>query len=250
VKYGDMVLDCGTGMSRTFYDWVGSSFGGKTMRRSGAVIALDEFNSRARRNFYEALVVSIAFPDLNRSSKEEAVMTVTLTPERTTYSTTTERPDLGVYTSALPKAWNIGGFRIEIDGLSKECSHVKRISPLRLGQKVKGVEVANTRDATLEPAAIEFSNIALELPGSFADGFYKWADDSLVRGNTTERNGSIDFLAPGSSSPYFSVKLGGLGIYGMSSAKASAGSAKTILPVTVKLYCEEMTFSAGAAAIK
>lgn len=236
-------------MSRTFYDWLGSTFSGKTMRRSGAVIALDQkSNPSGRRDSYEALVTSIALPELNRSSKEDAVMTVTLKPERTSNSTTTEPQNLGVYTSALPKAWNIGSFRVQIDGLSKECSHVTRISSLRLGQKVKANDIGQARDATLEPVAIDFFDIALELPGSFATGFYKWADDSVVKGNTTEKNGSIDFFAPGSSSPYFSVKLRGLGIYGMSSTPL--GSAKSTLPVTVKLYCEEMSFSAGAAAIK
>jgi hypothetical protein len=150
----------------------------------------------------------------------------------------------------LPKAWNIGAFRIDIDGLSRDCSQVRRISSLAMGQKVKPVEVGNSRSATVEPTAIDFSNITIELPGSFASGFYKWHDDSVVKGNTSERNGLIEFFAPGSSSPYFSVKLRGLGIYGMSRSKATASAANTLLPVTVNLYCEEMSFSAGAAAIK
>ena len=249
VEYGDIALDCGTGMSRTFYDWVGSAFGGTTMRKTGAIIALDaKSKPKGRLDFNNALVASLSLPELDRSAKEGASMTVTISPEWTRYNRSSGAQDMGVYTGALPKAWHIGSFRIQIDGLSKECSHVTRISSLSLGRKVMKDYVGEIREARVVPAAIEFSNITLKLPGSFAGGFYNWLDDSVVKGNASEKGGSIDFFAPGSSSPYFSVKLGGLGIFGMSSPPG--GRTNTALPVAVNLYCEEMTFSAGAAAIK
>ena len=249
VKYGDIALDCGTGMSRTFYDWVGSAFSGKTMRRSGALIGLDPNSKpKARLDFSSALVKSLALPALDRSAKENAFMTVTISPERTSFAESGDPQNLGVYASALPKAWSVGSFRIQIDGLSKECSHVTYISSLKLGQGIVKDQVGETRDPVLEGGAIEFSNITLKLPGSFAAGFNKWADDSMVKGNTLEKDGSIDFFAPGSSSSYFSVKLGGLGIFGMT--YPPGGRTNTALPVTVNLYCEGMSFSAGAAAIK
>lgn len=249
VKYGDIVLDCGTGMSRAFYDWVGSTFSGKLMRKTGAVIELNPKSKRkGRLDFTSALVKSLVLPELNRSAKDDAFMTVTVSPERTSYSASDGPQDLGVYTSASPKAWGVGAFRIQIDGLSKECSHVTFISSLKLERKIVPEKVGETRDPVSEPGALEFPNIALKLPGSFADGFRKWADDAVVKGNAKERDGSIDFFAPGSTSPYFNLKLDGLGIFGM--AYAAGGRTSTALPVTVNLYCEKMTFSAGPAAIK
>ncbi len=250
VKYGDIALDCGTGMSRTFYDWVGSAFDGKTTRRSGALIGLDPSSKpKARLDFSSALVKSLALPALDRSAKkEEAFMTVTISPERTSFADSSGPQNLGVYASALPKAWNVGSFRIQIDGLSKECSHVTYISSLKLGQKITEDSAGEAREPALVQTAIEFSNITLKLPGSFAAGFNKWADDSIVKGDTLEKDGSIDFFAPGSSSSYFSVKLSGLGIFGMT--YPPGGRTNTALPVTVNLYCEGMSFSAGAAAIK
>ncbi len=251
VSYDDMTLACGTGMSHAFYDWLGASFSGKAARRTGAVILLDQ-NSKARErmDFYEALVTSLVLPKLNRASNDKAVMKVKVAPERTSFKEGDGSQKLGVYTGALPKAWTIGSFKIQIDGLSKECTHVTQISSLKLGQGVKPDNVGEMRDANLEPTKIEFSDLELVLPGAFADGFYKWHEDMVVKGNSgssNEKKGTVDFLAPGSSSPYFSVKLGGLGIMSMN---AQGGRLNKTSPVTVGLYCEQMTFSAGAAAIK
>jgi T4-like virus tail tube protein gp19 len=245
VRYQEMVLACGTGMSHAFYDWVSSAFGGSVMRMTGAVIMLDgKSKPAARREFTDAIGSSVELPKLDRAAKKDAYMTVKVVPERTSYKSSSVAQDLGVYTSALPKAWNISAFRSQIDGLNTECFHVTRVSPLSLGRKIAQDVVGDSRDSVSVPGAIEFSNIALELPGAFADGFYKWADDSIVKGNTSEKNGSVDLFAPGSTSPHFSVKLSGLGIYKME------GRTKSTFSVTTSLYCEQMSFSAGAAAIK
>lgn len=51
----------------------------------------------------------------------------------------------------------------------------------------------------LIPGATEYSDLTVELPRSNAVGLYKWLDDFVVKGNSSsENNGSIDFLAPGS----------------------------------------------------
>jgi hypothetical protein len=246
VRFQDMQLSCSAGMSRTFYDWIGA-FGRASMRKSGAVITLDQASKPAvRLDFYDALVKSLVLPSLDRSASGHAAMKVAISPERTSFNKSGGTQNLGVYTS-LPKASNIGSFRIQIDGLSADCSHVTRISSLTLGQKI-AQDPGGSGVPDLIPGATEYSDLTVELPGSNAVGFYKWLDDFVVKGNSSlEKNGSIDFLGSGSSSPYFSVKLSGLGIY---KSSASGGPAKTPHPVAFNMYCEEMTFSAGAAALK
>jgi hypothetical protein len=250
VKYEDMVLACGAGMSRSFYDWIGSAFGGSPRRLSGAVIQLDHSSKpTARREFAHALISSIVLPELDNSSNREAVMTVSIKPETTFQKEADGAENLGVYTSALPKTWHPRNFHFTVDGLLSDCRHVTKLSSLTLGVTIKEVSLGDTREPGLEPVMAEFPNFSIEIPGQHADGFYKWYDDMVVKGNTnsaSERNGSIEFLAPGSTKPYFVVSLSGLGIYGISSAFHK----KSALPITVKLYCESMSFSAGAAAIR
>ncbi len=251
VRYEDMVLVCGTGMSRTFYDWAGSSFNGGFQRMSGAVMSLGhDSKSTGQLEFQNALVSSLELPKLDASSKDPGYLTISLTPEFTSFKKPGDTPNLGVYTSGLPKAWTIGAFRLDIDGLTAECRYVTRVESLRLGQVIVKDVVGSRRSPQNEAGGVNFSDLSVVLPRIHADGFYKWHQSFVVMGNSSssgEKNGSLSFLGPGAMAPYFVVKLRGLGIKVISSP---AFGTATALPVTVTMYCQEMTFSAGAGAIK
>ncbi len=251
VRYENMVLVCGTGMSRSFYDWAGSSFNGDFKRMSGAVVSLGhDSKSTGRLEFQDALVSSIELPKCDASSKDPGYLTVSLTPEFTSFKKPGDAPNLGVYASGLPKAWTVGGFRLDIGGLTAECRHVTRVKSLRLGQVIVTEYTGDRRSPRNEAGRVDFSDLSVELPRMHADGFYKWHEDFVIKGNSSsdrEKNGSLQFLGPGAMTPYFVVNLRGLGIWAISSP---AFGTATALPVTVTMYCQEMTFSAGAAAIK
>src|SRR2546422_2464206 len=71
VKYQDMTLTCGTGMSRGFYEWLGNTFGGAASWKSGAVVALDQRQApTARLEFMHALVTSLLLPRLDKSANK------------------------------------------------------------------------------------------------------------------------------------------------------------------------------------
>jgi hypothetical protein len=250
--YQDMVLTCGTGMSRGFYDWIGSSFGGASDRKDGAVVVLDNKQKpTARLQFGQALVTSLVLPELDRSTGEAAYMTVGVSPEFTRSTAAEAGAELGVYISALPRAWNISDFRLWIDGLEADCAHVTHIGSLSLREKTVYDPSGESRELRQAPTGREYSNLVFRLPNMFADGFYKWFDDFVVKGNNSERNeknGTLEFFAPNSNTAYFGLKFSGLGIF-----KFGFGSGlrtKTNLPVTVEMYCENMKFYAGAAAVR
>ncbi len=217
IKYQDMVLACGTGMSRDFYQWI-------------------------------ALVTALVLPELDASTKKAAVMIVSIRPEITRSAAAEGSAKPGVYVSTLPRAWNISDFRLKIDGLENECRHVTHIDSLKLGQKIALDAIGESRDYSQEGGALEYSDLVIRLPESFATGFYKWFDDFVVKGNTSfEKGGTLEFFAPSSSKAYFGIEFSGLGI---ESAKGPSGlRSKTSLPVTVSMYCESMKFYAGPSAI-
>src|SRR5712692_1364452 len=50
VKYEDIVLEVGTGMSKGFYEWIKAAWDGKSVRQDGAVIVTDyDFKEQAAR---------------------------------------------------------------------------------------------------------------------------------------------------------------------------------------------------------
>ena len=251
VKYQDMVLSCGTGMSRGFYEWLGATFGGSASRKNGAVVALDQRQApTARLEFMHALVSSLILPKLDKSANEAAFMTVKISPEvtRSTGAEASAKP--GVYISSLPKAWNISDFRLRIDGLETDCAHVTKIDSLSLGQKVAEDYIGASRDAQKEAGSLEYSDLVIRLPEMYASGFFKWLDDFVAKGNNSpqfEKKGTLEFFAPHSSKAYFGIQFGGLGIREI--AGSSALRTKTSLPVAVGMYCESMNFYAGPSAI-
>ena len=246
VSYDAMILACGAGMSRSFYQWIGQTFDRTYNRRSGAVIFLDAHSkSTSRREFREALIVSVTLPDLKVSENKDAVMLVKIQPENTSVYRSAAAVDLGVHASAVPNVWKTSGFQIHIDGLDSECRHVTQVDSIQLKM---GTKMVGSEDRVeIEPTKSVFSDVDLELPGAFAEGFMKWHQDSVMqgtRGMPRPRNGRIEFSAPVSDTPYFSVELKGLGIAAISALKAPS------MPVKVGMYCESMSFSAGGPAIK
>jgi hypothetical protein len=108
-----------------------------------------------------------------------------------------------------------------------------------------------SRYPEIEATKIEYSNLVVRLPDTFADGFLKWHDEFIIDGrsdSSNEKSGTLEFFAPNSDKPYFGINLGGLGMISLAMGK-SALRTKTGGPVTVQMYCETMKFYAGAAAI-
>jgi hypothetical protein len=237
-----MALTCGTGMSQSFYDWISSTFRRQYRRRDGAVITLDGASKPiSRLNFRAGLISSVDLPPLDVSSKQPAYMTVTLIVERISFENFTDPRNVGPYGSAIPKAWAGSNFRIKIDGLEQDCVHVTKIEALSLGQKMKMKQTSSGRDNANQPTGLNFSRVVLELPKLFSGGFEQWSKDSVMEGKNisqNERNGTLDFLAPSTTTPYFGLKLQGLGIQSLAWGTTA---------VTVEMYCHDMDFSASGA---
>ncbi len=238
-----LVCVIGTGMSRAFYDWIGNTVARTHQRKSGSVIQLDHRSKMVRRReFFDALVTEVRFPDLDRFSTSEAVMKVVLHPER--IRDTDERvKTLGVYAASLPKAWSVNHFRMQIDGLPTDSAKITKIKGLSLKQGIKQFYTGGDRFPTLEPTKVQLRDITIELPLGYGKEFTKWFEESLDPRKThaREKNGSIEFLAPGSRSAFFVVALKNIGIVTL---------AKTANAYRIQLAYQSLKMSAGGAAVK
>ena len=73
VKYEDITINCGTGMSKNFYDWIQATLDRKYQRKDGAIVAADyNYKEYSRLDFYNALISEVGFPALDASSKDAA----------------------------------------------------------------------------------------------------------------------------------------------------------------------------------
>src|SRR4051812_48730780 len=149
VKYEDITIQCGTGMSKGFYGWIKDSFDHKYSRKNGAVISCDyNYKEHSRLTFTNALITEIGFPALDAGSKDAAKMSIKVSPEYTRMTTSTGGASVaGKYKNdqAVQKKWLPSNFRLKIDGL--DCTRVNKIEAITVKQKVIEHQVGELRDA-------------------------------------------------------------------------------------------------------
>jgi hypothetical protein len=246
VKYEDITINCGTGMSKGFYEWIKAAFDHKYMRTNGAIITADyNLKERTRKEFVNALITEIGFPALDGASKDAAKMTVKFAPEYTRVKTGGEKAvDKGKV--GTQHKWLPSNFRLTIDGL--DCKYVNKISALVVKQKIVDNAVGELRDYEREPAHLEIPNLVVTLAESHAKGFFDWHEDFVIKGNNgddKEKSGTLEFLAPNVKDVLFKIAFKNAGIFRLDEEKAEAYS-ENIRRVTAELYVEEMKFEYGA----
>jgi len=252
VKYEDITVSCGTGMSNQFYQWVQNSFQHNYSRKSGAIITAN-YNHKeiARLTFTNALISEVGFPALDAASKDPAKMTIKFHPEytRTTTNMGGGAAISGNFNQVVQKKWLPANFRINIDGLADACTRVNKIEAITVKQKNVEHAVGQLRDYEQEPAHLEIPNLVITFPESHADDFYKWHEDFVIKGNNgddKEKTGTLEYLTPNLQETLFTLNFRHLGIFKLTPEKVEAGS-ENIRRIKAEMYCEEMDFTFQAS---
>ncbi|MDO8751617.1 MAG: phage tail protein [Dehalococcoidia bacterium] len=247
-QYEDIIIQVSAGMSEAFYKWIDASFNKNYSRKDGAIVAADfNYKEQSRLTFTDALITEIGFPALDAASKDPAYMTIKFAPE-----TTKRVPSKGGTVggaaagkgAAVQKKWLPANFRLKIDGLDQPTSKVNKIEALVIKQKVTENPVGEARDAQIELAHLEFPNLVITLAEAYADPFYDWHDDFVIKGNSAEaneKNGTLEVLTPNLQDVLFTLTFKSLGIFNVATEKGDAG-AEAIKRVKAEMYVEEMTF--------
>lgn len=244
VKYEEIAVVCGTGMSKVFWDWIESSMSASKapMRRSGAILTFDQdrnFVARRSINFTNALVTEIGFPALDASSKDAAQLTVRLRPEITARAAPRKQPKGSLVT---PK-WQLSNFRLKLGGLEQSSANAARIDALVVRRNVPLAAPAELRDAP-PSGSIEVPNLVVTVAESHADEFFAWHEDFVIKGNCSadkEKTGTLEYLNA-EGTPLFTLKLGGLGVFKVAPDRQAVGDA---LGVKAEMYCENINLVAS-----
>jgi phage tail-like protein len=245
IKYEDITINCGTGMSKGFYEWLQASFDPKRSpaRRSGAIVAADVFlREQSRLSFANALVAELGLPALDASSREAAKLTVTLTPEVTQHEAGS---GASMKYDVAPKGdkWLTSDFRLTIAGLDDATSRAWKIEAVTLRQKIIQYNVGQSRDSSNLPGGLEFSDLAVGVPVGRSRTFYDWHEDFVVKGNSGsshERAGTLEYLDH-NQAPLFTLSFQQLGVYRVAADKAEvAGGA--VQQVKAQMYTERIDF--------
>jgi len=245
VKYEDITVTCGTGMSKNFYSWIAASWKVTFARHDGSIVAAD-FNLQAKseREFFNALITETTMPAMDASSKDAAFMTVKFAPEFTR-----DKKGSGKVDQPLPtaqKKWLPSNFRLEIDGL--DCTKVNKIDAFTVKQSVATDRIGELKDFQEELAHAEFPNLVITFAESSAASWQKWFQTFVVEGDSgqdQEKGGTLTFLAPDLKSELGKVKFFNLGIFRLDDDASEDATGAVIRRFQAELYCERMEFQFG-----
>ena len=241
VKYEDITINCGTGMSKAFYEWIKASFDGKPSRRDGAIVAADFNNAIVDTlTFQQALISEIAFPALDASSKEAAKMTVKLAPEMARF-------DLGDGTKVdLPpipqgKRWLTSNFKVGIDGLDDATTRISKVDAIVIKQSVADDPATGAQ----LPGPLDVPDLAITFPEADAAGFLKWHEEILATNNAdspdaAEKAGWIKYYPPNFSDPFFTLSFSNLGLSKVTPPASASGD--NLRHLKAGLYSETIKF--------
>jgi len=248
VKYEEIALKVGTGMSKAFYDWIKSTLAGTCGRIDGAIQTCDyELKEQSRLDFHQALISEVGFPALDAASKDAALLALKFQPEYTRIKPGSKAAVSALPAKTRPKPWLLSNFRLKIDGL--DCTRVNKIEALVVKQNVTTHAVGETRDYQTEPLSLEIPNLVVTLAESHAKAFYDWHEDFVIKGNNgadKTKSGTLEYLSPDLHDALFTLKFSHAGIFRLDQAESAAGL-ESIQRVTAELYVEEMTFEHHAS---
>ncbi len=231
--YEDITVNCGTGMSKAFYEWIKAAFDGRYERKNGAIVLCDfNYKEVSRTEWTGGIITEVGLPALDASSKDAARMTIKISPEFTRMVKGAGKPAPSASQARVQKKWLPSNFRLEINGL--DCKRVNKIEALTLKQNVTGKH--------------SVPNLVVTLPESDAGGWNTWQKSFAIGGNRgNERNGLLAFIAPDLREELFALNFYNLGLFKLTPDKMEAGS-ENIRRVKAEMYCEQMKFNYGNGA--
>ena len=239
VKYDEIRVQVGLGLTHDFYDWIAASWKQNYSRKDGSVITADvNFNAVSELDFFHALITEVAFPALDAASKDPFRLDVKFAPEFTR-----KKKGAGKVTAPKPQKQSlVSSFRLELGGLP--TAKVSRVEPFTVTQEIATDDIGDGRDIAKEPGKLDFPNLRVTLAAAGADPWIQWADDFIVQGKNdagSEKNGAIVLLSPDLKTELGRVSLFGVGIFRLRRVQAK---------LVADLYCERMELQVGKPAGK
>jgi hypothetical protein len=215
VKVEPIDVECETGMSRAFYDWLKGSFGTGGARKDGAIVSTDyDYHELYRLNFSHANLTDVTFPALDAASKDAAFLSFKVNPEqlRRTAAAGSATSKLAA-DAGVQKRWLPSNFKLTIPAV--DCKNVSKIESVRIGGP---------------------QTLIVTLAESHQAEFVQWVKVGASKSAT------LEYLEPNLQAPFFTLTFGGVAPTKIEPEKI-AGGASGIKRVTVTLGYKDVALT-------
>lgn len=249
VKFEDITLKVGFGLSTAFYAWVTDFFNRKLTRKNGAIVQADfDFKERSRRTFTDALITEVQIPALDSQSKDPLWMTVKLVAENMTYPPPPAEGQ-GARIAAADsrtqpnKMWHNSMFNFTVDGYEDSFRWVQKIDGFSIKQQILEYPSGHRRTPIRVPGRLEYPNITCYMPMSHAEKIIDQTNKRIMSYEAPPPGGMTGFieLRKPDKSPLCTISLSGVDIVAAEPQKAEA-SAESMAMAKITIQCEKMAF--------
>jgi hypothetical protein len=221
VSFEPIAIEAVFGSARPLFDWIATAWKGTRPQMNGALIAVDaQGRPVSRREFVNGLIAETTVPALDGSSTSPALMTVRVSPQRTS----DVAPPASLPAAPRPPASLVSNFRLSITGL--EATRVAKIDSFTVRQQMN---------------LVEFPNLRIELSAASGATWRAWYKSFVIDGNSSamnEKDGTLELLSPNLMTVFAKISFHNLGIFRLDDAPADASGG--LARLVADLYCERM----------
>lgn len=251
-KVEPLLLEFGSGMAGSLYEWVMDALNPKTMlnRKSGFVAFTNyEGMETGRLTFHQALLSEVTTPALDTAATRAPVaFAIKLDPEITQL----QLAPSGSVKHTLPlgaksNAWNTSGFSLAIDGI--DTTKVLAVNPHTTALKVAASSTGEFRVETRQPVGVDVGKLELIVRMDGARQYLDWFNQLWGPqgdpGQQFLRTAAIDFVTRDPTTGAV-IKTFGKAIFhqaGVSKvSQMPLESGSGVAKVKVELYASAVTF--------
>jgi hypothetical protein len=248
VAFNDIDVQIGLPQATPLLDWVAATWSKNYQRKNGAVVATDfNYEKKARREFFNALIGDVTIPTLDGSSKDAGYLTVTVAPEQIAHKVDSGK--LQSATTSKQKLWMSANFRLELDGV--DTTKVSKIDSFTVKQQIVEFREGEQRLPQRVPGKLEFPNLAVTFASASGPSWLSWFEDFVVNGingDDNEKGGRIVFLAPNLKDELGSIDLFHVGIFQLDDGVFDPVNEPSAL-MRAYLYVERMKLNVAPAGV-
>ena len=241
IVYEPITIEVGMDMTPDFYKWIGKAFQNMDSKKSGEAVFYDfDGFSMEVREFLDARITEVSFPEFARNSNEPVILMIRMEPGQILYKPGTGSHMKGIAKTSSGRAeWLCSNFHFTLGDLP--CNRVLKIESFTWKLGVIRDEVGQFRLPTKHRIQIaQVPNIKLLISMADAKAWQDWHRSFIIEGNSSdadELHGSIELLSSDGSTAIARIGLINAGLFSL--RKVSEDSSTRI---EVELYVEQMTF--------
>lgn len=215
-RYSSLSLDpalllVGASGLASLLPWVSAVLRSVALRKDLELVSYDALTRKGvRSQMHECLLKTIVFPALDRSSKADASLKLSVLPER--MNVTNQPSTTGISLARAAGLWKVSDFVIDIPGIPGLGDAIQSVGALDVTQLVKASYVGAEDRRMNDPTGTKQGNLILTMSSSKAAPVTEWAGKQLL-GDSREKSslqGTLSYLS--GKKPLFTLEFSGIGI--------------------------------------